>query len=251
LLTARSTTGHGFPALRQRWENQLLLHWIASPAEIEPTLPEGLTVDPYYGAAYVAIGLLCIPDPRADGRWQPPGASGIQLLTVRTYVRDRAGVPGIWFYSIDCNAVWNSLVTRFWFGFPFHAAEMTATNGSALGFCSRRLGGGDWAHYRYQPIGPEREAPAASLEFFLLERYCLYSRRTPASRLRRVQLRRLPCRFRQVDLNAWSLLPAKLAGLEMLRCRPDLAWAVNGLDVKVYRGIPAGFSLDGTNGFAE
>lgn len=237
--------------MRQCWANQLLLHWNASPAEIQSTLPEGLSVDPYYGAAYVGIGLFCMPEANGEEGGKRPSASGTQGLKVQTYVTDRAGVPGIWFYSLDCNSIKSALVMRFCLGLSFHPAEIATSNGTAMDFCSRRLETGNWSHYRYRPTGPERDAPPASLEFFLLERYHLYSRRTPASRLRRIQFEHVPCRFRDVDLEEWSVLPAELNNLKMVRGRPALAWLVEDLQVKVYPSTPAGFSLNGQDGISE
>src|SRR3954470_5472633 len=41
--------------MHQRWEQLLFLHWAWDPAEVQRTLPRGLTVDPFDGRAWLGV----------------------------------------------------------------------------------------------------------------------------------------------------------------------------------------------------
>jgi uncharacterized protein len=43
------------PMLVQRWVDVLFLHWPLDPSAVAASLPEGLTVDTYDGAAWVTL----------------------------------------------------------------------------------------------------------------------------------------------------------------------------------------------------
>ena len=66
--------------MRQRWAQLLFLHWAWDPAEIQRTLPPGLTVDVYAGRAW--LGLV----PFAMERVRPRGLPAV-LHTVLVTAR--------------------------------------------------------------------------------------------------------------------------------------------------------------------
>src|SRR3954466_2394024 len=102
-LAARTPNGERPVVMHHRWEALLFLHWLVSPAEIQQTLPPGLTVDTFEDQAYVAISPFFMRKVRPVGVPPLPWLSEFQELSVRTYVFDERGVPGIWFYSLDCD----------------------------------------------------------------------------------------------------------------------------------------------------
>ena len=109
-LAARQPNGRRPQLMHQRWESLLFLHWRVSADRIQRTLPPGLTVDTFQGAAYLAIVPFFMLNVRPVGLPAVPWLSFFQELNVRTYVFDDAGTPGIWFYSLDCNRVVLSLI---------------------------------------------------------------------------------------------------------------------------------------------
>jgi uncharacterized protein len=240
MLAAREARPIGPPIMRQRWEHLVLLHWIVSPGEIQRTLPDGLTVDAYFGAAYVAITACFVRNVRPIGLPTLYWLSEFQQLGVRTYVKDASGLPGIWFYSLDCDQPLAASAARFWNGLPYHSADMTTSNGTAIDFSSRRRRTEGCAHYRYRATGPEWPTAPASLEFHLLERYHLFSRSRAGGKLLCTRMKHSPCRYRKAKVERWSALPAQLDGLEMLRKHPDHACIVEGLDLEVYGVTRAG-----------
>ena len=69
-----------------------------------------------------------------------PGISNFLELNLRTYVYDRAGVPGVWFYSLDANQPLAVAIARRFFHLPYQRAKMksTRTSAGAIRYESRR-----------------------------------------------------------------------------------------------------------------
>jgi uncharacterized protein YqjF (DUF2071 family) len=162
---------------RQRWNHLLFAHWAVEPAVIQATLPRGLFVDTHEGSAY--LGIVPFYMERIRPAWLPPlpWVSWFLELNVRTYVHDAAGRPGVWFYSLDCNqpiAVW---IARRFFNLPYFHAQMKARrHGDTIDyFCQRRGAVGPPPAYRWSLGTALTGAPLGSLEFFLVERYLLFS----------------------------------------------------------------------------
>src|SRR5437868_2527421 len=102
-LSARVPDGRRPKVMFHRWEALLFLHWHLPPPRIQQTLPDGLTVDTFEGNAYLGITPFFMRKVRPVGVPPLPWFSDFQELNTRTYVFDRNGVPGVWFYSLDCN----------------------------------------------------------------------------------------------------------------------------------------------------
>ena len=88
---------------RQRWNQLLFAHWEIDSATVQASLPGGLYVDTFAGAAY--LGIVPFAMERVRPAWLPalPWVAWFLELNVRTYVHDAMGRPGVWFYSLDCN----------------------------------------------------------------------------------------------------------------------------------------------------
>lgn len=102
-LRAREPDGRRPAVMHQRWESLLFLHWRVPAATIQQTLPAGLTVDTFEGEAYLGISPFFMRQVRPTGLPAVPWLSDFLELNVRTYVYNADGVPGIWFYSLDCD----------------------------------------------------------------------------------------------------------------------------------------------------
>jgi hypothetical protein len=107
-----------------------------------------------------------------------PKVSTFPELNVRTYVT-YGGKPGIWFVSLDAASRLAVAAARRFYGLPYFHADMAIEPArQAFSFRSERVDSrGHAAAFsaRYEPHGDRVEAPAGSLEAFLVERYCLYS----------------------------------------------------------------------------
>jgi uncharacterized protein YqjF (DUF2071 family) len=166
----------------QHWRHLLFLHWAWDPAAIQATLPPGLFVDTRENRAY--LGVVPFWMDRIRPRFCPPvpGLSWFLELNLRTYVHTADGTPGVWFYSLDCNNRVAVQIARTLFSLPYVYArqqgERPVLASDVARFESRRPDGVD-NRFAYAPESSSALAPAApgSLEFFLAERYLLFSRR--------------------------------------------------------------------------
>ncbi|MFL6583675.1 MAG: YqjF family protein [Chthoniobacterales bacterium] len=218
--------------MHHRWESLLFLHWQLPPRQIQETLPEGLTVDTFEGEAFVGITPFFMRDVRPVGVPAIPWLSEFQELNVRTYVFDREGTPGIWFYSLNCNQPLAAVGARLLTGLPYFNAEMSSTVAEFIEYTCRRDDTPQTAEYRYRGLGSAREAEPGSLEFFLLDRYYLFSVRGDS--LLREQVSHERYRYRNAEVPGCSAVPARLDGFTGLEDAPMHTCFVDGFDVKVY-----------------
>lgn len=217
----------------QRWENLLFLHWTVDRDVIQRTLPEGLWCDTFAGTGWLGIVPFAMRNIRPAGLPAMGSLSNFLELNVRTYVHDRHGTPGVWFYSLDCNqslAVW---IARLFFRLPYRHAAMRATFGRTIDYECTRRGTGQTAAYRWTPAGTPRTAPPGSLEFFLLERYYLYA--AQGRKLFRGQVAHAPYEFQSTGVEALSTAPAAQAGFDSLPSAPQHAVHAPALDVRILR----------------
>jgi len=106
------------------WENALFVHWPVDPALVAAQLPRGLEPDLLEGSAWVGLVLLTERGVSAHhwlGRILVPPIDHIGA-NVRTYVRHN-GVPGIFFWSLECSSLLASLGARA-AGIPYFPASM-------------------------------------------------------------------------------------------------------------------------------
>ena len=220
--------------MHQRLESLLFLHWRVPPDLIQQTLPPGLVVDTFNGDAYLGITPFFMLNVRPIGLPPLPWLSLFQELNVRTYVFDKDGIPGVWFYSLSCNRLTAMIGARVFAGLPYVLAEMKGTRADWIEYECRRSNSRETAHYQYRPAGPGRESTLDSLEFFLLERYYLFAYRPAIHSLFRSQITHAPYLYRDVEVPQLSRIPARLDGFTDLDESPDHVCMCDGFDVKIF-----------------
>ena len=218
--------------MHHRWESLLFLHWQVPPDSIQETLPKGLTVDTFNGNAYLAIVPFFMRDVRPVRLPAVPWISHFLELNVRTYAYDEAGVPGVWFYSLDCNQPLAVVIARWMTGLRYLYATMSATRGYFVDFGCRRRGSVQTARSRYRGIGEAREADPGSFEFFVLERYYFFAQR--GGSLVRAQVAHAPYRYREAEVAEYSTIPAQLDRFPKIGDPPMHACVSEGFDVNAY-----------------
>jgi uncharacterized protein YqjF (DUF2071 family) len=164
----------------ETWENMLFLHWEYDPQAIQHTLPNGLYVDTFDGKAYLGMVPFLMRDVRPRLFPLARGISDFEELNVRTYVYDRTGTPGVWFYSLDANHYFAGKLARLFFNLPYFHAKMTAEfdpDEKEISFSSYRYGTDPTmqTHFRYHAISQPSFAAPGTLAFFLIERYVLFA----------------------------------------------------------------------------
>lgn len=178
------------------------MHWRVSEQELRPLIPAQLSLDTFDGDAWIGVVPFTMWGIRASFLPPIPGTSAFHELNVRTYVHFN-GVPGVWFFSLDAAhrlAVWGA---RTFYHLPYFNAEMKLSqSGDRIDYSSVRRdemtygkffatdGSGfvaDFESERFKSLPPAQysgswnigeplaKAEPGSVEFFLTERYCLYS----------------------------------------------------------------------------
>lgn len=236
-LRERQAPDRRLPVMYQRWRRFLFLHWARNREEIQATLPDGLSVDCYDGAAYVGIVPFAMEGVRPRGLPAVPGLSDFRELNLRTYVVDAHGRPGVWFYSLDAEnpvAVW--LAQRL-FHLPYRLARLNETVDSdgRIAYCSERVGTDVRLDYAYRPKGAYREAEPGSLDFFLVERYRLFAHNTRQNRLTTGKLHHPPYAIQDAEVETYDPALFEIDGFPKPSDEPDHVCYSPGVDVRVCR----------------
>lgn len=164
--------------MHQHWGKLLFVHWRVPVDEVRKVVPPWLEIDTFDGEAWVGLTPFTMWGIRPSCFPALPWLSSSHELNVRTYVHHN-GVPGIWFLSLDASNPLAVLGARSAFGLPYFRAKQTLAERSGT--------------VSFQSIRTHRDAPRAelniawelgatlppaepgSLEYFLIERYCLYT----------------------------------------------------------------------------
>lgn len=190
--------------MQMSWRNLLFLHFSYDPAAIQAMLPPGLTVDTHPDAegqerAWVGLVPFEMRDvfPRRAPRIRP--CANFPETNVRTYCHVDGGDPGVWFFSLDAANPFACAVARRGFALNYQEATMSVVRESdELQYESRR-----WRSPRAENSARCRVGRAlgcaepGTFEFFLVERYLLYSYRRGA--LYRGQVYHPPYELRTVE----------------------------------------------------
>jgi len=240
----------GLPLMHQNWGKLLFMHWPIDAEILRPLIPSQLAIDIFDGSAW--IGEIPFTMWGIRGSFLPPipGTSAFHELNVRTYVHLN-GVPGVWFFSLDAAnglAVWGA---RTFYHLPYFKANMSLRQeGNTIEYSSRRRdalsfgeffsaeaaevpGAANAERFRNYPraelnaswtIGePLPQSTPGSIEFFLTERYCLYS--LHRDRLYRSRIFHEPWPLRSATLNARQSTMIESLGIAEPQEEPLLHYA--------------------------
>jgi uncharacterized protein YqjF (DUF2071 family) len=169
--------------MTQRWNDLLFAHWPLPASSLAPLLPDGLHIDTFQGSAWIGVVPFWMDRIKLRGMPPIPGARSFPELNLRTYVRDqRAGTPGVYFFSLDAGNLFAVAAGRLIYSLPYHWAEMRLEQRSEreFSFYSRRRLSSKEVLFkaRYRGLGPTRrlvESRSGTLEHFLTERYSLFT----------------------------------------------------------------------------
>jgi uncharacterized protein YqjF (DUF2071 family) len=225
----------GTPVMYQTWRDLLFLHWEWDAAEIQALLPPGLYVDTYGEKAYVAVTPFFMSDVRASSLPEIPGTANFLELNVRTYVYDRDGVPGVWFFSLDCNQNLAVLMARMFYSLPYYSAQMEAKEESGLyQYRCHRAGEREAATFHYRKEDKTVNALPGSLPFFLAERYVLYAYSKKAGKLYTARVHHAPWQLFHAHLGKWDETMLRVNGLDPKLRPPSHQWIAAPVRVKIY-----------------
>jgi uncharacterized protein YqjF (DUF2071 family) len=223
------------PVMYQTWRDLLFLHWEWDPAEIQATLPPGLYVDTHGDKAYVAVTPFFMNDVRASFLPEIPGTANFLELNVRTYVYDRNGIPGLWFYSLDCNQGLAVLMAKAFYSLPYHSAEMEAKVDSGFfQYRCHRVGEREAATFHYRKEEKSVHAQPGSLPFFLAERYLLYAFSAKSGKLYSARVNHAPWELFHAHLGKYDETMLRINQLDPKLRPPDHQWIASPVRVKIY-----------------
>ena len=221
----------------QQWVDLLFLHWKYPADIIQATLPDGLFVDTHADHAYLGVVPFFMRNVRPRFLPAVPKLSHFMELNLRTYVYDREGVPGVWFFSLDANQSLAVKIARRFFYLPYEHAQMDSSrtpNGS-IRYNSQRIdssipSASSLFEYAHGPILPPPSPD--SLEFFLVERYRLFSS-TPQG-LKCGAVSHPPYPISLPILTAWDENLLALNHFKPTLRPPDHLRASPGVSVKIF-----------------
>ena len=162
----------------QTWNDLLFAHWPIDPDALRPLMPRVLQPETFDGQAWVAVVPFWMSGVRLRRCPAVAGTSSFPELNVRTYVNidDK---PGVYFFSLDAASRIAVETARRWFHLPYLTAQMqTHAEGETIKYSSTRTDGrGAPAELRgwFRPTGPVFRTQPGTIEYWLIDRYCLYT----------------------------------------------------------------------------
>jgi uncharacterized protein YqjF (DUF2071 family) len=218
--------------LTQTWHHQLFAHWPVDEAVLRARVPTALPLDLFDGTAWLGIVPFQMSNVAPRGMPPMPLLSAFPELNVRTYVTI-GGKPGVYFFSLDAGCSLAVAIARTLLGLPYYVADMMVeTSGDEVRYCSRRESDHAELTARYRPVGPVQPAAPGTLEYFLTERYCLYTV-DRSGRAHRLQIHHprwpLQAAFAKIDVNTMAdaagiTLPPRPPLLHFAKRQDVVAW---------------------------
>jgi len=218
----------GQPIMHQTWGKLLFMHWRIEEELLRPLIPAKLTIDTFNGSAWIAVTPFTMWDVRAFPPFVPalPGLSSMHELNVRTYIHfDK--VPGVWFFSLDASSSIAVMTARAFFHLPYFNADMELDEDDrAITYSSART------HDQAPPaklsarwkVGETLPySHPGSLEFFLTERYCLYS--AHKQKLYRARIFHEPWPLQKASISSFDSTMIESHGLPTRKDEPLLHYA--------------------------
>lgn len=219
----------------QEWRDLLFLHWEYNVKEIQATLPPGLFVDTFDGKGYLTISPFSMENLSIVNLPSVPGFSHFIEVNARTYVYDYNGIPGIWFYSLDINSLMASNAARLGFFLPYYYTDIKREKRQdRIDIEGKRVDEpkADMT-FAYAPKeGISHLAEPNTLDFFLLERYVLFSFSSNQLSLARVHHQPYP--IKEVEVFEYKSNLLELQSLDVA-FPPSYAHYSKGVDVEIFK----------------
>ncbi|TGM07293.1 DUF2071 domain-containing protein [Leptospira barantonii] len=185
------------PFMIQYWEELAFLHWEIPQKFLEEILPKGLEADTYQGKAYIGLVPFRMKGVRPIYLPPLPWISNFPELNVRTYVKNlgKDSKPGVYFFSLDADNRFVVEIARSFFHLPYLNADikLKGTQTQKEFLCHRKDSRAIHGEFNatYHPVSEVYHSSPGTLEHWLTERYCLYSK-DPQGRIYRGDVHHRP-----------------------------------------------------------
>ncbi len=218
--------------MTQRWNDLLFAHWPVPYSALAPLIPDGLQLDTYSGSAWLGVVPFWMDRIRLHGLPAIPGARSFPELNLRTYVRDpKTGMTGVYFLSLDAGNLLAVTFARTLYSLPYYWSEMRIEHRSEreFSFYSRRRFASQPVMFkaRYRGLGPTRklaEMRSGSLEYFLTERYSLFTRNREGNTMR-ASINHIPWHLEEAEAEIERNDLAAAVGIRLPNIEPVLHYS--------------------------
>ena len=205
--------------MEQKWHDLLFAHWPVPVAAMRGLVPSQLELDLYDGVCWVGVVPFWMSGVRARGTPALPAVSRFAELNVRTYVT-LGGKAGVYFFSLDAASRLAVMAARAFYHLPYFFADMRVeSEGGQIFYSSARSRNAEFRG-RYGPIAPVISRDPGTLEYWLTERYCLYT--VHQGKVWRGEIHHVPWPLQdacaEIELNTM----AGAAGIELPNSKPVL-----------------------------
>jgi uncharacterized protein YqjF (DUF2071 family) len=161
--------------MTQTWEHLLFMHWAVEPLKIKTLIPAELELDTYEGMAWITVVPFKVTHQRFYRLPEIPLLNHYLELNVRTYVKFR-GIQGVFFFTLDANHPLAVLGAKA-LSLPYRNAKMSMEQqNKVIVFKSNRVFGRAGFSALYEPVSTSLPTIRGSLDYWLLERYCLFTK---------------------------------------------------------------------------
>jgi len=210
--------------MTQVWHDLLFAHWPIDAAVFRAKVPSEFELDLFEGQAWIGVVPFHMSDVSPRGVPSLPWISAFPELNVRTYVRV-GGDPGVYFFSLDATNPIAVAVARTMFHLPYFRADMkVAERDGWIEYTSRRAtNSGPAVEFvgRYRPVSAPEPPVNGTLEYFLTERYCLFTV-DASSRAYRCDIHHPPWPLQRAEAEISINTMASAAGVQLPALAPLL-----------------------------
>jgi uncharacterized protein YqjF (DUF2071 family) len=214
----------------QTWDDLMFAHWRVPEASLRAIVPEQIPIDTFDDTAWLGITPFRITGFRLRGMLPVPVISSFPEINVRTY-STIDGKPGIWFFSLDTpNQLAVEAAKRF-YRLPYHRSRASMSRrGDSIDYRNSRTGA--TFDGTYGPEGSVSPPQPGTLEYFLTERYCLYTVHEGAVHWAEIQHPPWPLQAGKAEIRENTMSPVALEGEPLVHYseRQDVViWALERL----------------------
>lgn len=214
--------------MHQTWNDVLFAHWPIPVEKLQSIVPNCLPLDTYDGQAWVSVVACGMSGVRPRFLPEVPYLSQFPQINVRTYVTLN-GKPGVYFFSLDADQSIVVELARLSFKLPYFRTTIVYKSDehhNVSYFSTREDSRASREQFKatYRPISEVRLSEPGSLEYWLTERYCLYSVDTKG-RVYRGEINhcRWPLQHAEAEIEVNSLLSSY--GITLSTSKPLLHFA--------------------------
>ncbi len=220
--------------MAQDEKNLLFIHWPISIERMRSLVPSQMELDLYDGQSWLTMIAFHMVDLHLRDLPPLPWTSTFPEIDLLTYVRLN-NQPGVFFLSIDAASNLGGWVARHFFHLPYLSANIEfSRKGDGFHVRSHRPASdvAPAAEFTagYQPVGPTFEVKKGTLEYFLVERFVMFSV-SPGGIIFGGHEHHLPWKLQRAEAEIETNTIPRAAGIELPGTPPLLHFSTGTHDI--------------------